>query len=108
MNVRGLHGVPKELLIKPTVKDGQRLDDIHVEKLNPTKLFYPRRWLDAIHFFPGSEKSAWATYAPSETSIVAYGISFLLGAALAAFMVKQKEPKAEPVPATNGYGLVNA
>ena len=91
-----------------TVKDGQRLDDIHVEKLNPTKLFYPRRWLDAIHFFPGSEKSAWATYAPSETSIVAYGISFLLGAALAAFMVKQKEPKAEPVPATNGYGLVNA
>ncbi|KAH8054252.1 C69 peptidase-like protein [Aureococcus anophagefferens] len=56
----------------------------------------------------GDLKSAWATYAPSETSIVAYGISFLLGAALAAFMVKQKEPKAEPVPATNGYGLVNA
>jgi len=32
-------------------KDGQRVDDFHASVFAPTKLFYPRWWLDAVGFF---------------------------------------------------------
>ena len=32
-------------------KDGQRIDDFNAEKLTPTKLFYPKSWLEAVGEF---------------------------------------------------------
>ena len=90
-----------------TVKDGQRLDDVHAEKLNPTKLFYPRRWLDEIHFFPEAPQPLWVQYEPTKANALGYGVAFLLGAAISFFLVKKQEPKHDAPQPTTAYGLVN-
>ena len=90
-----------------TVKDGQRLDDVHAEKLNPTKLFYPRRWLDEIHFFPEEPQPLWVQYEPTKANALGYGVAFLLGAAISFFLVKKQEPKHDAPQPTTAYGLVN-
>jgi len=41
------------------VKDGQRLDDLHAEKLAPTHLFYRKSWLERAGFFFSDNSGLW-------------------------------------------------
>ena len=89
-----------------TVKDGQRIDDRHAEKLAPTKVFYPRRWLDEIGYFPTAGHATWSTFEPNGADLVAYFASFVLGGCLAALALARRASK-RAAPSENGvYGAV--
>lgn len=90
-----------------TVKDGYRVEDFHAEKLKPTFLFYPRRWLDEIHFFPEAAPAGWAAAAPSSADLVKLGLAFALGAALSAVLVKRSDAKRDAHDGAGAYGGLN-
>ena len=88
------------------VKDGQRLDDLHVEKLKPTKAFYPRRWLDEIYYFPNQE--SWKEGVVISFDILKYGLAFLLGAFAATALQRRKRPPSPARAQATDYGVVSA
>ena len=88
------------------VKDGQRLDDLHTEKLKPTKAFYPRRWLDEIGYFPRQE--SWKEGLVVSLDVLKYGLAFLLGAFASSALQRRKRPPSPARAQATDYGVVSA
>ena len=59
-------------------QDGQRLDDLHVEKLKLDKAFYPRR--GSTRSATSLVKRSWKEGVVISFDILKYGLAFLLGA----------------------------
>jgi dipeptidase len=87
-----------------TVKDGQRLDDRHAEKLKPTKVFYSRKWLDAIGFFPNGGSLTEASVL--SVDVLKYLLAFVLGAVGAAAFTRRAHAPVTTRP--TDYGVVSA
>mmetsp|Transcript_1141 Transcript_1141/g.3290 ORF Transcript_1141/g.3290 Transcript_1141/m.3290 type:complete len:629 (-) Transcript_1141:1757-3643(-) len=77
-----------------TVKDGQRLDDIHAETLSPTRLFYRASWLKQVGFFFDEPSRLfyvppkgpdWFTALPPSAQL---GLTFFLGLVLGVLLTR--------------------
>ena len=78
------------------VKDGQRIDDAQVrgDELAPTKLFYPRSWLDSTAFWEEDQQEgaprAAAGAGGGGGATAAAALFSVVGAALAGFVVGRR------------------
>jgi len=74
-------------------KDGQRIDDWHAETLKPTKLFYPRWWLEAVGYLPATESApAPLRSAAGAWAFLSHMFVAVLSVAATVVFMKRKAP----------------